>query len=108
MLFTGQHEHTIDAKKRLAIPAEFRSQWRTEVDGAAWFAVPWLTTSGLGVIRLYTERDFHAKAVDLYPVRDGRITPFIGNYSDTIGGGLYVVWIAYGVLQENRSGCPRR
>lgn len=71
MLFTGQHEHTIDAKKRLAIPAEFRSQWRTEEDGAAWFAVPWLTTSGAGVIRLYTERDFHAKAVD----RELTLTP---------------------------------
>ena len=64
MLFTGQHEHTIDAKKRLAIPAEFRSQWRSEEDGNAWFAVPWLTSLELGVIRLYTERDFHARAVD--------------------------------------------
>ena len=71
MLFTGQHEHTIDAKKRLAIPAEFRSQWRTEVDGAAWFAVPWLTSAGRGVIRLYTERDFHSKAVE----RELSLTP---------------------------------
>ncbi len=71
MLFTGQHEHTIDAKKRLAIPAEIRAQWRPEEDGIAWFAVPWVTSSGLGVIRLYTERDFHARAVE----RELTLTP---------------------------------
>lgn len=58
MLFTGHYEHTIDAKNRLAIPAEVRSRWQTERDGAAWFAVPWRK----GLIRLYTETDFHQRA----------------------------------------------
>lgn len=59
MLFTGEFEHTIDAKNRLAIPAHIRATWRTEEDGAGWFAVPWRE----GLIRLYTERDFHARAM---------------------------------------------
>ncbi|HBS29962.1 MAG TPA: hypothetical protein DEB06_11080 [Phycisphaerales bacterium] len=58
MLFTGEHEHTIDAKNRLAIPAGFRAQWRESRDGAAWYAVPWVG----GVIRLYTERAFEERA----------------------------------------------
>lgn len=59
MVFTGEHEHTIDAKQRLAIPAEIRGRWRPEEDGAGWFAVPWRG----GLIRLYTESDFHARAL---------------------------------------------
>lgn len=62
MLFTGQYEHTIDAKGRLAIPADIRSRWRTEEEGSAWFAVPWLVGGTQGLIRLYTERAFHDKA----------------------------------------------
>ena len=58
-MFTGEFEHTIDAKNRLAIPAPIRSAWRTEEEGAGWFAVPWRD----GLIRLYTERDFHARAM---------------------------------------------
>lgn len=58
MLFTGEFEHTIDAKNRLAIPAPIRAAWRTEEDGAGWFAVPWRE----GLIRLYTERDFRQRA----------------------------------------------
>lgn len=60
MLFTGQYEHTIDAKQRLAIPAEIRQRWQTERDGAAWYAVPWRD----GLIRLYTETDFHNRATN--------------------------------------------
>lgn len=60
MLFTGEFEHTIDAKNRLAIPAHIRAAWRTEVDGAGWFAVPWRE----GLIRLFTERDFHTRATN--------------------------------------------
>ena len=59
MLFTGEYEHTIDAKKRLAIPADIRGRWRPEEDGAGWFAVPWRN----GLIRLYTERGFHDRAL---------------------------------------------
>lgn len=58
MLFTGQFEHTIDAKKRLAIPASIRSRWEPKKDGEAWYAVPWTGT----IIRLYTETDFNARA----------------------------------------------
>lgn len=58
MLFTGQYEHSIDAKQRLAIPAEIRAQWRPEVHGGAWFAVPWTG----GIIRLYSELDFNNRA----------------------------------------------
>lgn len=58
MLLIGQFEHTIDAKGRLAVPAEIRSRWVAERDGGAWFAVPW---SG-GRIRLYTETEFNKRA----------------------------------------------
>lgn len=54
MLFIGQYEHSIDAKGRLAIPADIRAQWRAEEDGGAWFALPWIG----GVIRLFTETEF--------------------------------------------------
>ena len=58
MKFFGHYEHRIDAKNRLAIPAEIRNRWRTEEDGAALFAIPWRE----GVIRLYPERDFYERA----------------------------------------------
>ena len=58
MLFTGQFDHTIDAKNRLAIPASIRSRWDPTKDGAAWYAVPWVGN----LIRLYTETAFHARA----------------------------------------------
>ncbi len=58
MKFFGHHEHRIDAKNRVAIPAEIRNRWRTEEDGAAFFAIPWRE----GVIRLYAERDFYDRA----------------------------------------------
>lgn len=54
MLFTGSYEHRIDAKSRLAIPADIRSRWSPDVDGNAWYAVPWTG----GSIRLYTEAMF--------------------------------------------------
>jgi len=58
VLFTGHFEHTIDAKHRLAIPADIRNQWVAEQHGAAWYATPWVGS----VIRLYTEADFKARA----------------------------------------------
>jgi len=58
VLFTGHYEHTIDAKHRLAIPADIRNQWIAEHHGAAWYATPWVGS----VIRLYTESDFKARA----------------------------------------------
>jgi len=58
VLFTGHYEHLIDAKNRLAIPADIRARWSASECGGAWFALPWPT----GVIRLYTEVDFNARA----------------------------------------------
>lgn len=58
MLFIGHHEHSIDAKCRLAIPKAIRTGWRRELDGEAWYALPWVG----GVIRLYTEREFEARS----------------------------------------------
>lgn len=71
VLFTGQYEHTIDAKQRLAIPAPLRSRWRPDRDGSAWYAVPWLPS---GALRLYTETSFEQMAQErprsLTPVAD--------------------------------------
>lgn len=58
MLFTGHYEHLIDAKNRLAIPADIRARWSAIECGEAWYALPWPTR----VIRLYTEADFTARA----------------------------------------------
>lgn len=63
MLFTNSYERTIDAKHRLAIPAEIRSHWSFEEDGAAWYALPWVRE---GVIRLYTERYFKDRAAGYF------------------------------------------
>lgn len=63
MLFIGQYEHTIDAKGRLAIPADIRARWRAEEDGGAWYALPWVG----GVIRLFTETEFAKLAAPVMP-----------------------------------------
>jgi MraZ protein len=39
-VFTGEYEYTIDAKQRLAIPADVRSQLDEERHGRAFYAVP--------------------------------------------------------------------
>ena len=59
MLFSGQYEHTIDAKHRLAIPSDIRARWDGASDGQCWHAVPWPG----GVIRLYTEVGFRDRAM---------------------------------------------
>ncbi|MBC7835152.1 MAG: hypothetical protein H7Y88_08625 [Phycisphaerales bacterium] len=63
MLFTGQSEHSIDQKLRLAIPAKYRNQWDSTRDGAAWFSLPWPT----GHVRLFTEGEFHRLAEQRKP-----------------------------------------
>ncbi|MEM8834755.1 MAG: hypothetical protein AAGD00_02935 [Planctomycetota bacterium] len=59
MLLVGEYEHTIDAKGRLAIPADIRGQWRPERDGSAWYLVPWLPDR---CVRLYTESEYKRRA----------------------------------------------
>lgn len=58
MVFAGAYEHTIDAKQRLAIPAEVRAKLRPERDGLTWYAVAWPK----GIIRLYTQSKFEGLA----------------------------------------------
>ena len=57
MIFTGHHEHAIDAKNRLAIPAKFRSRIDPERDGKGLYVVPGVPLSTLWI---YTERYFEA------------------------------------------------
>ena len=40
MLFTGEYEHTIDAKQRLAIPSEIRARLDPKVHGQAFYLAP--------------------------------------------------------------------
>lgn len=40
MLFTGEFEHTIDAKSRLAIPAEIRNRLDLAEHGSAFYVAP--------------------------------------------------------------------
>lgn len=54
MLFTGEYEHTIDAKHRLAIPAEFRSGMNPEQLGSAFYISP----GPNGALWLWPERTF--------------------------------------------------
>lgn len=58
MFFSGQHEHTIDSKRRLAIPSHIRAAWDPAEHGAGWYAVPWID----GIIRLYPEKWFYPLA----------------------------------------------
>ncbi len=67
MLFTGQSQHTIDSKLRLAIPAKYRNQWKASRDGEAWYCLPWPT----GHLRLYTE----ARFVELAERGEASLTP---------------------------------
>ncbi len=61
MLFTGTYEHAIDAKQRLAIPAEIRERLDPERDGEALYVVV-----GEGpTLCLYTERGFEKRAEEL-------------------------------------------
>lgn len=58
MLFTGEYEHTIDAKQRLAIPSEIRSAMDPRADGEAFYAAPGTN----GALWLWPEKAFEAMA----------------------------------------------
>ena len=58
MLFTGEYEHQIDAKQRMAIPAEVRSRMSSETDGDALYLVP----GANGALWLWPEKTFERMA----------------------------------------------
>ena len=70
MLFTGEYEHTIDAKLRLAMPSEIRSRIDPERQGAAFYLAP----GPNGAIWIWPERTFEqmagAMAQSLLPDED--------------------------------------
>lgn len=55
MPFTGHHEHVIDEKNRLAIPASIRSELDPVRDGKRFYVVP---SGQPGPLLLYTESYF--------------------------------------------------
>ena len=61
MLFTGTYEHTIDAKQRVAVPADIRERLDPQRDGEALYAV---VLEG-PTLCLYTERQFEQRAEQL-------------------------------------------
>lgn len=67
MVFTGTYEHTIDAKQRLAIPAEIRSQIKREHKAVGGEGEPalYVTLGEQGALSLYTEAGFEKRAAAL-------------------------------------------
>ncbi|MEC8559870.1 MAG: hypothetical protein VXY94_07315 [Planctomycetota bacterium] len=61
MFFLGEYEHSIDAKQRLAIPAEVRDVLDPEVHGSAFVAAP----GGNGSLWLWPERTFETLSKEL-------------------------------------------
>ena len=45
MLFTGEFEHTIDAKSRLAIPADIRNRLDDNLHGTGFYVAPGMATT---------------------------------------------------------------
>ena len=58
MLFAGEYEHTIDAKHRLAVPAEVRALLDPEKHGDAFYLAP----GPNGYLWLWPERTFERMA----------------------------------------------
>lgn len=61
VLFLGEYEHVVDAKGRLAIPAEVRDVFNPEIHGSGFVA----SAGGNGALWLFPERTFHAIAREL-------------------------------------------
>ncbi len=59
MLFTWCYEHTIDAKNRLAMPAQVRNELDPEEDGTRFYVVPGLR---VGTLAIYPEKRFRKLA----------------------------------------------
>jgi MraZ protein len=74
VLFTGEYEHTIDAKQRLAIPAEIRDQLDPEQHGEAMYLAP----GGNGHLWLWPERTFERMtgAMEASLLQDEQIMEF--------------------------------
>lgn len=74
MLFTGEYERTIDAKHRLAIPAEIRSQMDPELHGVALYLAP----GGNGRAWLWPEKTFEqmAGAMEQSLLKDEQLMEF--------------------------------
>ncbi len=70
MLFTGEYEHAIDSKQRLAIPAEIRSALNPDRDGTALYLAP----GANGHLWLWPEKTFEkivgAMEQSLLPAED--------------------------------------
>lgn len=66
LVFTGTYDHTIDAKHRLAIPSEIRSQIRKAQDDRQGQDLHLFVTLGEGqALCLYTEKEFEKRAEQL-------------------------------------------
>jgi len=67
VLFTGEFEHTIDSKGRMAIPSEIRSRMKKVEDGEAFY----LTLGANRALRLYPEKGFERLAA---MIEEGLVT----------------------------------
>ncbi len=66
MVFAGTYEHSIDSKKRLAIPSEVRAQLQASAGQAAGEPVHLYVALGEGqALCLYTEQGFEQRATEL-------------------------------------------
>lgn len=66
MVFTGTYEHAIDAKNRLAIPAEIRNQIQRATGAGHSDPINlFVTLTGGDCLALYTEAAFEQRAAEL-------------------------------------------
>lgn len=73
LLLTGTFEHTIDAKNRLAVPAEIRETLEREGESKVFYVVP-----VEGVVALFPERVFRqrAEALEQSPLPPERVLEY--------------------------------